>query len=264
MAIVIDNSIINAFRGIDTILIRQEVEAFEAVSGIETSNSYVCLGAQSRGAAAGARFRYLVCEDSSFVGRMFLGKNRSFTLRVVAVGLNDVNATGRSGLMGSEIDSRRFQQQPVFTIERQWAFFRQEIIVKSGTGQLIGTVQKVNCQCFNRDFIIRDNMNRPVFRLYQGSSFFGMLGFSPRWNWELLSSADGATVGELRKQWSGLMQELLTDADNFGIEFYENSNISSQEKILVFASVFLIDYLYFEDNAAASRSGRRRGRGRLF
>ena len=71
----------------------------------------------------------------------------------------------------------------------------------------------------------------------------------------------GQVVGDLRKQWSGLMQELMTDADNFGVQFRSADVMPTTHKFLVLASVFLIDFLFFEDNDQNSKTRRNSGFG---
>ena len=60
------------FKDADSFLVRQEVETLEAMTGIESANSYIVLGA-SRGRA---QFRLVAVEESGFVSRMFLGNRR--------------------------------------------------------------------------------------------------------------------------------------------------------------------------------------------
>ena len=68
---------------------------------------------------------------------------------------------------------------------------------------------------------------------------------------------EGIEVGEIKKEWSGLGQELFTDADNFG--FNMDKNLSELQKALLLSAVFLIDFMYFEDNAPTERRNRRNG-----
>lgn len=248
----LNQNVTTALRNLDTFLIRQEVEEFETISNVETSNSYIVLGAANQS----VRVRYVVVEDSSFISRWFLGNKRPFTLKVVSVPLNDMNATGRDEFTGNAVNQRLLNLPAVFTIERPWRCWAQQIIVKDGTGRLLGTVTQDLCQCFTRNFTIRDHNSCPVLRAHQGMSVMSFLGISPRWNWELRDLREGigssnTIVGDLRKQWAGLMQELLTDADNFNVTFHNELN--AQLKVLVLAAVFLIDFMYFEDNDRNSR-----------
>ena len=50
-------------------------------------------------------------------------------------------------------------------------------------------------------------------------------------------------VGKITKQWSGLMKEAFTDADNFGVSFPMDMNVKT--KATLFGAVFLIDFMYF-------------------
>merc|ERR1712062_708350 len=58
-------------------------------------------------------------------------------------------------------------------------------------------------------------------------------------------SPDGSTeVGKISKQWSGLLKEAFTDADNFGISFPMDLDV--RMKAVCLAACFLIDFMYFE------------------
>ena len=53
-----------------------------------------------------------------------------------------------------------------------------------------------------------------------------------------ISSIDGSQIGNLSKQWSGLLQESFTDADNFGVSFPIDLDVKC--KLSLLAAVFLI------------------------
>ena len=54
-----------------------------------------------------------------------------------------------------------------------------------------------------------------------------------------LNSANGANeIGRVSKQWSNLMREYFTDADNFGIQFPMDLDV--RMKAVVLGAVFLI------------------------
>ena len=56
-----------------------------------------------------------------------------------------------------------------------------------------------------------------------------------------------------------LRARALTDADNFG--FNMDKNLSERTKALLLSAVFLIDFMYFEDNAPVQGRSRRGGAG---
>lgn len=58
-------------------------------------------------------------------------------------------------------------------------------------------------------------------------------------------SADGQNqVGRISKQWTGLVKEAFTDADNFGITFPMDLDVKM--KAVVLGACFLIDFMFFE------------------
>ncbi|XP_077865055.1 phospholipid scramblase 1-like [Saccoglossus kowalevskii] len=58
-------------------------------------------------------------------------------------------------------------------------------------------------------------------------------------------STDGATqVGKISKQWSGMVKEMFTDADNFGITFPMDLDVNM--KAVMLGACFLIDFMFFE------------------
>ena len=86
-------------RDVDQFLVRQEVEHFEAMSGFETENSYVVLGA----AAQRAKFRMLAIEQSGVLARLVCGSRRPFTMKLVAAPLEAHGASARAGLGADEL-----------------------------------------------------------------------------------------------------------------------------------------------------------------
>jgi len=56
----------------------------------------------------------------------------------------------------------------------------------------------------------------------------------------------GAEAGVIRKQWGGLLRELFTDADAFGVEFQPHVPVEVRKLLLV--ATFLVDFTCFENN----------------
>ena len=55
---------------------------------------------------------------------------------------------------------------------------------------------------------------------------------------QVLTADSQTQVGEIRKQWSGLVKEAFTDADNFGVTFPTDLDVSIKGTLL--GAVFLI------------------------
>jgi hypothetical protein len=69
---------------------------------------------------------------------------------------------------------------------------------------------------------------------------------APMWKpWTFLFSHLDREVASVKKRWSGVFSEILTDRDNFRIDFLA-PELASSERALVLAAAVFIDLLYFE------------------
>jgi hypothetical protein len=209
------------FEGLDCFLVKQDVEHFEAITGIETENSYQVLGAVGSRAVFGP---VVAKESSNFFARMACGNKRPWTIKLASA-------------------------PHVLIIQRPFKFVMQEVRVFSGPDkQFCGSVKR---QCrgfpFQRNFMLFDAYGEPVLELTCPFLSYG---------WEFtLSDLDGNELGKISKKWAGFMQEMFTDADNFGAGFPPDLPVMT--KALVLGAVFLIDFCFFEDNEV--QNGRRTG-----
>lgn len=83
------------------------------------------------------------------------------------------------------------------------------------------------------------------FEIY--SSFLGPLctmAMCGDVEFQILSSDGGVQIGKITKQWSGLVKEVFTDADNFGISFPLDLDVTV--KAVLLGACFLIDFMFFE------------------
>lgn len=53
-------------------------------------------------------------------------------------------------------------------------------------------------------------------------------------------------IGKIRKVYCGFIKEMMTDADNFSIEFPADLSINAKSTLV--AALFLIDFMFFENN----------------
>jgi len=103
---------------------------------------------------------------------------------------------------------------------------------------------------------VRENFSflRPYLTVYdgEGNEQYRIVGdYCGCWNYTLRIFRPGEEnhikenqIGRIQNRWSGLAQELLTQLDNFVIEFPVDANYV-QRSLLLAATIF-IDYLYFE------------------
>ena len=72
---------------------------------------------------------------------------------------------------------------------------------------------------------------------------------SPLWRiWTFPFTTDGRERAVIAKKWSGVLKELVTDADNFAIHFADPTLRLDERKLLMAAALF-IDLQYFERKA---------------
>ncbi|CAN7940344.1 unnamed protein product, partial [Ixodes pacificus] len=59
----------------------------------------------------------------------------------------------------------------------------------------------------------------------------------------------GNEIGVITKQWSGLVKEYFTDADNFGVSFPLDMDVHCKAALM--ACTMLIDYMFFESTSSS-------------
>ncbi len=187
-----------------TLLVKQQHEFTEVFSNIESANRYQVFDDSGQ----------LVClaveESKGYFSRQFFGPRRPFTIHV---------ATGTGVLQ--------------LIIKRKFTFYFHQIEVFDPQGALLGTVV--------RQYSVAHRLYK-VFDA-QGRECYSLVGpiLKP---WTFLIKRDSTELGKIRKQWSGALKEIHTDADNFGVEFPKD--LDTKDKALLFAGVFLIDFVHFE------------------
>ncbi|RWS05033.1 phospholipid scramblase 2-like isoform X3 [Dinothrombium tinctorium] len=197
---------------LDQLLIHQLLERFEIMSGWETENRYIIkntLGQQI----------YFAAEQSDSFSRAIAGSHRDFTMKI----LDNYN-------------------QEVINIYRPAAFFIQSdpIRVFVPPGHILGYItQEFNlAPTFNihnprMEIVLR--IEAPLLSLnFSGDVHYNILG------------GNHVKIGRITKQWSGYVQEMFTDADNFSLTFPIDLDVSY--KAILLAAVFLIDFSYHENN----------------
>lgn len=72
-------------------------------------------------------------------------------------------------------------------------------------------------------------------------------------DFEVKSLDDKYVVGKISKHWTGLIKELFTDVDNFGIQFPLDLDVKM--KAVMLGACFLIDFMFFEMTRGEQRAG---------
>ncbi|MCA8966103.1 MAG: scramblase, partial [Planctomycetes bacterium] len=101
--------------------------------------------------------------------------------------------------------------------------------------QHLGAVQR-KWAWFHRIFAIENSDGQEVMELR--SPFFHP--------WTFTLTFQGHEAGVIRKKWGGLLKEMFTDADVFGVEMGESIPVEVRKLLLV--ATFLVDFTCFENN----------------
>uniref|UniRef100_A0A1I8FBT5 Phospholipid scramblase n=1 Tax=Macrostomum lignano TaxID=282301 RepID=A0A1I8FBT5_9PLAT len=117
-----------------------------------------------------------------------------------------------------------------------------EVTVEAPPGVKVGKVTQVYGACQIRYNII-DERDNTVF-IIDGPSYCKCYCPGDDIPFNLFAKDSGLEIGRVSKQWSNLMQEYFTDADNFGIAFPLDLDVKL--KGVVLGACFLIDFMFFE------------------
>lgn len=194
--------------GRDRVLIQQTKEWGEILLGFESKNRFELKDEQ------GVRLG-LAAEEAQGLGQWFLrnllGHCRRATIHVYDAQGNQV---GRG-------------EKPF-----RWFFHRMEVFDGE---QKVGAVQR-RWSLLHRVFAIENAAGQEVMELK--SPFFHPWTFTLRFQ--------GSEAGVIRKQWGGLLKEMFTDADAFGLEV--GAHVPVEVRKLLLVATFLVDFTCFENN----------------
>lgn len=197
---------------------KQKVEMLEAFVGFETSNKYVVSNSM------GQQVFYLK-EDTDCCTRQCCGPLRPFDMKV----LDNNNQEVMHFYRPLNCDSCLFP------------CCLQELEVSAPPGNVIGAVKQDWTLCIPEFTIYARDKTTPILKIrgpFCTFSFCGDVEF------EVLDLTGGQKVGSITKQWTGLLREAFTDADNFGISFPMDLDVHAKATLL--GALMLIDFMYFE------------------
>lgn len=203
----------NLLLGADAVSVKQSRELSEILVGFDVANRYRVLD------ATGVQRAEVLEESSGLMGalsRNILGVWRPMTLHV-----ND--------LEGHEAGR----------LEKPFSFFFHRIDVYEGSA-LVGYVER-RFSLLGRKYAVHAadgeelaRLHRPLFKL---------------WQYPVLD-AGGSEIARIAKKWGGLLTEVFTDADTYGVRFTDACD--GRLRMLLFAALFLVDITNTEDNAGSS------------
>lgn len=187
--------------------VRQRIEVAEIAIGLQTKNRYTIEDPQN-----GVRLFGLELSGGifGFLLRQFLKGMRPFRMEI-----------------------RDETDRVLLRFRRPFRFFFYRLEVRDANDRLLGAVRR-RFSFVRRRYAIE---NAGGFEL---AELFGPL-LKP-WTFEI--QVRGQPKGLIRKKWSGIGKELLTEADNFHVEF--GPSLDQRLRPLCLGATFLIDFVHFE------------------
>uniref|UniRef100_A0A3Q4I020 Phospholipid scramblase n=1 Tax=Neolamprologus brichardi TaxID=32507 RepID=A0A3Q4I020_NEOBR len=124
----------------------------------------------------------------------------------------------------------------------------QEMEVQAPPGTTIGYV-KQDWHPFLPKFSIQGANKETLMRL-EGPCF--ACNCCGDVNFELKGKDGGTPIGRISKQWSGLLKEVFTDTDNFGIQFPLDLDVK-MKAVLMGACFLIVNFMFFEKIGEANK-----------
>ncbi|TPP58644.1 Phospholipid scramblase [Fasciola gigantica] len=195
-------------------------------TGVETENVYVCMNTMGQTV-------YTCREESDFCMRQCCSSGRAFTMHI-------------HDNMGVQV----IRVNRPYKYHCACGFFncaeccQDEVEVEAPVGHVIGYVKQVMAGCDIRYHIL--DKNRSTVLQIRGPSYCHCPCFGEDVHFRVTSADGAAEIGRITKQWSNILQEVFTDADNFGVSFPMDLDV--HVKATLIGAVFLIDFMFFENN----------------
>ncbi|PAA87490.1 hypothetical protein BOX15_Mlig008661g1 [Macrostomum lignano] len=217
---------------LDQVLVKQKKEFFEMVTGWETKNKYVVRNSMGQQI-------YYAKEHSDNCQRQCCGNQRAFEMTVE-------DNTGQEVIHISRPYKCMCYGQ-CFSCSK--CCF-DTVTVEAPPGRVAGKVKQIY-GCCEAKYKIEDKDGDTVLYI-DGPSYCKCYCPGDDIPFKLVTKDREHEIGRVSKQWSNLLQEYFTDADNFGITFPKDLHLDAKATII--GACFLIDFMFFE------RSGNNRRR----
>jgi len=209
---------------VDQLLVKQEKETMEIVTGHETPNKYKVLN------TLGQQVFYLKEEFECCAGQCG-GGHRPFNMKVL-----DNN------------------NQAVMNFYRPFncsgclcPCCQQEMEVSAPPGNVIGFIRENWTFCSPKFTIYAADQTTAIL-VIKGPSCTCSCGDV---EFQVLDATGEEVLGNITKKWSGYVNEAFTDADNFSISFPMDLDVNAKGTLL--GMLMLIDFLYFEQSGQSKR-----------
>uniref|UniRef100_A0A3B5LV69 Phospholipid scramblase n=1 Tax=Xiphophorus couchianus TaxID=32473 RepID=A0A3B5LV69_9TELE len=188
-----------------------------ALVGFESNNKYEVRNAMGQNV-------FYAVEENDCLSRQCCGPLRPFNIHVL-------------DNFGQEIIS---VTRPLKCMSCFFPCCLQELEVQAPPGNTVGYVIQ-QWHPLSPKFIVANEHNEPVLKIHGPFCGWSCL---PDVDFEILTMDEVSKIGKISKQWTGLLREAFTDADNFGIQFPMDLDV--RMKAVMIGACFLIDFMFFE------------------
>jgi uncharacterized protein YxjI len=139
-----------------------------------------------------------------------------------------------------EIQVRDSKQRLVAVGKNRFRFVLNRFEILDAQGNYLGAMEQ-RWSLFYKAFDITDSRGRYILRMT-----------SPHWKpWTFPLTRGSHELARVTKKWSGVFAEVLTDKEQFAVEFHSSKLSSSERILLVFCAIF-VDVMYFEGQGTSS------------
>jgi len=209
---------------LDQVVVKQHKDLLEAFTGWEQANKYRIFNNQSQQV-------FFAAEESDVCMRQCCGPNRGFDLHITDNLQQEVIKVHRDFKCCAGCAWCASADCCAFTVD-----------VEAPVGQRVAYIRQ-EFTCLAPKYTIRNAEDQIIFRIEGPVCIFPMCGGQ---DFVVTSEETGQEVGKITKQFAGLVTELFTNADTFGVTFPMDLDVTM--KAAMIGAVFLIDFMYFEQN----------------
>ncbi len=188
------------------LFVKQRVEGFEAVTGIETRNRYEVMTPEGQA----VMWAY---EESGTLGRLFLKRNRPLTLHITDLGGRDVLVASRAFFwFFMNLQVHGADGRPLGAIRRKFGILKRRLVIEDAQGNVVA---EVNGSVFRRYTFIIYRLGQEIGRVTKRWSGIGR---------EMFTDADSFLV-ELPVEHGDDDLQYLVLATAFAVDlgFFEDS-----------------------------------------
>ena len=134
----------------------------------------------------------------------------------------------------------------VFYCEKPFKFTEDRITVHLHDGTILGSILITCASRCNREFEVFDQNSSKIFIIAGPGCSCCCANLSGRLskNHDVVDVKSKKPVAQIRKEVSGFLKEITTDADIYGVEFF--IGLDAKIKALLIGAIFLIDLTYYD------------------